>query len=362
MRVCLITPGFSVEPDDNCIPALRTFALELARRHEVTVVALRYPHRQTPYQLGPLRVLPLGGANISGPRRLLLLRRALQTVRRAGPFDVIQGCWADEPGWVAQQAAQQLGARSVISLMGGELARLPTLGYGGETSVANRWLQRQALRRGDVITAGSHWLQERAALRLGRPVHWLPLGLAPRETTPRSPSEGPLTVIGLGSMVPVKGFETLVRGCATAQRRGAALRLWMVGDGPQRATLTALGERLGLDAQWFGEVPWAEVSPLLSQADLLLQTSWWESQGMATLEAAQAGCAVAGTQVGALAHLQSSVGTLAAGDVEGLAQLLLGVEREQLAAAGRAAAEEVERSYSLRACVARWQAAVDDNK
>ncbi|MBC8075600.1 MAG: hypothetical protein H7Y32_05945, partial [Chloroflexales bacterium] len=60
MRIALIVPGFSADERDWCIPALLNLARALARGHTVQVFALRYPHRQGPYQVHNVPVYALG--------------------------------------------------------------------------------------------------------------------------------------------------------------------------------------------------------------------------------------------------------------------------------------------------------------
>ncbi len=362
LRVCLVVPGFSTSAGDGCIPALRAFAVGLGRTHDVTVISLRYPHTRTPYDLDGVRVLPLGGAFVTGPRRMRLLATAAATVLRAGPFDVVHGLWADEPGVVAALAGRALGAKTLVSFMGGELAALPAIPYGGARERLGPQLVRTAVGLADRITVGSPWLQGRLpepwrakSSVLGLAVHGAQLRGRQREPA------APLRVGLVASLLPVKAPGLLIAAAALVARRGVPLDVRIIGDGPLAERLTDQARRLRVPVCFTGAVPFVQLNAELCGLDVVVQTSWWESQGMAVLEAAATGCAVIGTDVGALASLDSALARTPPGDVSALADALLRAagDRAGTHAAGRAAAVEVARVYSVDRHLARWRALVD---
>ncbi len=107
MRIGLVLPGFSAHPDDWAIPALQTFAMHLAREHQVTVFSQRYPAKGC-YQFAGLTHYALGGGGKFG---LGVIKVWLETVRaiarqhKKTPFDVLHAFWADEPGFAAVLAS-----------------------------------------------------------------------------------------------------------------------------------------------------------------------------------------------------------------------------------------------------------------
>ena len=362
MRVCVITPGFASDEHDECIPALRDFVLALSQGHQVTVVALRYPHHTEPYRIGAVDVLPIGAKQSAGLGRLRLLAKAKNTIEKAGPFDVFHGFWADEPGWLAQHCASKAKAVSIVSLMGGEFAEFKTQGYGGMLSLANRVLQRRAISRATLVTAGSKWLQKLASGQARRQVSLLPLGVAlPQDAvTARSHLKAPLRIAAIGSMVAIKGFDSLIEGCAKAHDQGVDLHLSMFGDGPLRTNLEKLATARNVPTKWFGHLPRREVLRRLGEIDLVLQGSLWESQGMAIVEAAWAGCAVAGTQVGTLDELEHRYGEFAPMNTEQIATLIEGasLDPQGLIDSGRALQLEVAKSHSMAKALEQWETVI----
>ncbi|HWR04148.1 MAG TPA: glycosyltransferase [Humidesulfovibrio sp.] len=81
----------------------------------------------------------------------------------------------------------------------------------------------------------------------------------------------PLHILGLGRFVGKKGFDDLLRACRLLLDQGLDFRLTLAGDGPERARLLALAERLGLRGrvEFPGFVTHAEARRLLLAADLL---------------------------------------------------------------------------------------------
>jgi hypothetical protein len=157
MKVALVVPGFSADEADWCIPVLVDLVREMGRHAEVHVFALRYPHRRDRYPAFGASIHTFGGAFAARTGRLRLIARAVGAIaaeHRRGPFDVIHGFWLDEPGFTAVAAGRLLGLPRLASLMGGELARLPEIGYGGQLARATRLLVGWTMRGAGYLTAG----------------------------------------------------------------------------------------------------------------------------------------------------------------------------------------------------------------
>jgi glycosyltransferase involved in cell wall biosynthesis len=60
------------------------------------------------------------------------------------------------------------------------------------------------------------------------------------------PFDGPTCLVGVGSLLPVKRWDRLVRAAAQLRQQGLAFRVRIVGDGPLRRALQQEVERLGL--------------------------------------------------------------------------------------------------------------------
>ena len=66
-------------------------------------------------------------------------------------------------------------------------------------------------------------------------------------TTPL-PLDGPVCLVGVGSLLPVKRWDRLVRAAAQLRQQGLTFRVRIIGDGPLRRELQQEIQRLGLAA------------------------------------------------------------------------------------------------------------------
>ncbi len=142
---------------------------------------------------------------------------------------------------------------------------------------------------------------------------------------------GPPIILSVGRLSVPKHYDLLVRAVSAA-RRQRPLRLVILGDGEERASLKALVQELGAEAfvslPGFAENPYA----YMARADLFVLSSAWEGLPNALIEAMACGLPVVSTDcphgpreiLAASACGCGQVGTLTPpDDVEGLAQAIL---------------------------------------
>lgn len=361
-RVALVTPGFSADADDWCIPALLDLVRALARADDVTVFTLRYPHHRRPYALDGARAVPFGAAQARGLGRALLWLRAGARLRRevrAGRFDVVHALWAHEPGALASWACRGTRTPLVLSLMGGELVALRDVGYGGMLGALNRRLARAALRHASAVTIGSETLRAHAPAGFDAASwHRWPLGVALERFHPAAPPgdaprlDGRPCLLSVASLVPVKDHATLLTAFARLVVDHPDARLHLVGDGPQ-APLGALAARLGLAGRvrFHGALRHERLPGVYRQADLCIVASRFESQCLAALEAGACGTPLGGTRVGVLPEIVDASYLAQPGDVAELAtclerRLAAGTDRDHALAARVARDYGVERSLA----------------
>lgn len=354
MKIALVVPGFSADERDWCIPALLDFVRVLARRADVHVFTLRWPERAARYEVYGASIHALGGRPRLGPRVAGLWVNALRAIaaeHRRGRFDVVHAFWVDEPGWVAAWASRWLGVPAVLSLAGGELTRLPDIGYGLQLLRGRQVLLKWALRQARVVTAGSKYLCDLARQQgVTAPIRLAPLGVDTDFFAPAlANAPPPPTILSVGSLVPVKDHALLLRAFRRVAGQLPAAQLLVAGEGPLAADLAA--QASGLPVRFLGAVDHGALPRVYGQAALLVQTSRHEAQGLAVLEAAACGVAPIGTPVGVLPEL----GRVAATEAD-LAQVMLELLRDadcrQALAAGARA--RVLNDFGLEACVARF--------
>lgn len=103
------------------------------------------------------------------------------------------------------------------------------------------------------------------------------------------PAAGPVRFISMGRLLHWKGFHLGVRAFAAAERTDA--EYWILGDGPERATLEAASRELGVGdrVRFFGNLPRAEALECLGQCHVLVHPSLHDSGGWVCLEGMAAG-------------------------------------------------------------------------
>jgi len=120
--------------------------------------------------------------------------------------------------------------------------------------------------------------------------------------------DGP-TLLSVGRLVPIKGYDVLVRAAALAGEGPARPSVVILGDGPERQRLAALAHRLGVPLRLPGFVQRQDVPRWMTAADLYVQPSRRLASGrteglpVATLEALSLGIPVVASATGGLSEL-----------------------------------------------------------
>jgi glycosyltransferase involved in cell wall biosynthesis len=102
-------------------------------------------------------------------------------------------------------------------------------------------------------------------------------------------------VMGLGRLVPEKGFDSLIRAYTRLRAAGAECDLVIVGDGPEFARLNSLIHDLGVSNNVHLPGILANPYPTLANAAVLCQPSRYEGFGLAIVEALALGIPVVAT-------------------------------------------------------------------
>ena len=107
----------------------------------------------------------------------------------------------------------------------------------------------------------------------------------------------------MGRLVPIKRLERLIDAVALVAPQFPSLRLAMVGDGEERATLEALADARGI-RDVVGFAGWSSDTPSwYAAADMVTLTSDREGTPLALIEAAASGRPVVAGDVGGVADI-----------------------------------------------------------
>ena len=162
-----------------------------------------------------------------------------------------------------------------------------------------------------------------------------------------------LRLLFVGRLLPYKGVHFILRAMSRAD---VDCTLDIVGDGPERRSLEALTELLGLQdrVRFRGAVPSDEIAGWMSRSDVFCFPSVRESGGSVVLEAMAAGTPAIVVDHGGPAETVSAktgirlTGKSSEAVVRGLATCIEDLSRNETRRArlGREARRSVERHYS----------------
>lgn len=158
-------------------------------------------------------------------------------------------------------------------------------------------------------------------------------------------------VLTIARLAPQKGLDLLLEAAALIKQRGIDFTWLVAGDGPLKAQLNQQIADAALPVKLLGRRE--DIGALLAQADVVVQTSYWEGQPLTLREAMQAGRAIVATDVGGSAYTLAGCGQLVEPQAGPLADAVVAVisdpkRRETLEAASRAAVAKIPGETQLR--------------
>lgn len=163
----------------------------------------------------------------------------------------------------------------------------------------------------------------------------------------------PGRVIFAGSLRPEKNLPTLFEAAAQLK----SLQLVLAGDGPQKAQLEQLAQRLNLCVTFAGRLPNQHLPQEINRSEIFILPSLYEGHPKALIEAMACGAAVIGADVDGIRNVieHEVTGLLCSPTIEGiktaLARLL--ADRQLRARLGQAARAFAAQHYSLEQVAAQ---------
>jgi len=336
LKILVLTSTYPRHPGDGVAPFVGSIVQGVASLgHEMHVLVPEHSSWRWPehdgrvtfhrYRYSPVRSWTpwgfsesmAGGRAIRKPLYLLApvvaasAVRAARTILAGGGFDLVHAHWVVPNGPIGRLAA---GATPlVVSMHGSDVAV-------SERSRALGRVARWTFERAAAVTAPSRDLLSRAReLGAHEPLELVPYGADEVAVSPEAASAlrsrlgiaaDEVLVVGVGRLVPVKGFDFLVRAVAEASKEDPRLRLVFVGDGSERTALADRATSLGVAdrVQLIGEIAHDAVPEFLAAADIVAVPSI-RFEGLVdglpnvALEAMAAGKPLVATRVGGLPEL-----------------------------------------------------------
>ena len=287
-------------------------AIELAKRgHQVHLVSSDIPFRLGEFHAGLAfhQVHTPSYPLFHEPQYVLSMANKVVDVSRAHDLDIIHAHYA-VPHATAARLAQQ-----VLAAFGHHVPRVVTTLHGTDVTLVGNdpsfsEIVAFSIEQSDGVTAVSRSLRDATRTELGirRDVAVIPNFLdcsvwcrqdASELRRRFAPDPATKLVIHMSNFRPVKRIDAVVRVFAAISRR-VAVRLLLVGDGPELGTAYRLGRELGVSTLIDALGAQQATIPLLSASDVFLLPSAQESFGLAALEAMACLVPVVASRVGGL--------------------------------------------------------------
>ena len=175
------------------------------------------------------------------------------------------------------------------------------------------------------------------------------------------PAKSGFTLLHVARLHPAKDQVTLLRAFALARTKVRDLRLWIVGEGNERADLERLAQGIGLDGSvtFLGEQ--TDVGRFFAAADLFVLSSVTEGVPLALLEALSAGLPAVVTDVGGMgeiARLSDATLTAPPANPAALAAAIekMAQSREQLPQLAKIARQCYQANFTLERMASEYMA------
>jgi len=245
----------------------------------------------------------------------LSLRRG-SALLRSRPFDLVHSSFAVPSGPSGLWLARRARVPHVLTVHGGDIYD-PSKRLSPHRTPGLRETVRWVVRGSDRVVAQSADTARRTReIYVDREIDRIPLAFRPMECAPAS-----LAALGLGAsdrvlvtvgrLVARKGLGQLLRVFASIE--DPALRLIVIGEGPERLALEQACAALGIAARvrFTGFVSEEQKYGFLSAADLYVSTTLHEGFGIVFLEALSRGLPViCYDEGGQIDFLDDAVGAL----------------------------------------------------
>lgn len=120
-----------------------------------------------------------------------------------------------------------------------------------------------------------------------------------------APSENAPVILSVGNLIPIKGYEVLLRTIAALAYDFPDLRLEVIGDGPERVRLQALAATLQISGRvsFQGRQPRKQVVAAMRRCTLFALASRYEALGCVYLEGMSTGKPVIGCREQGIAEI-----------------------------------------------------------
>jgi glycosyltransferase involved in cell wall biosynthesis len=301
IHVLTLTPFYPTAHDDanGCFVSEPLAALaEIGVSNAVLGTQPFYRESQQPHPDAPaaqfVRYFSLpGGAGLASSGAFLFARILSQVrdLHRRQTIDVIHAHAPLPCGHAAMLLGRELKIPYVVSVHG-----LDAYSTNQVHGLVGKWARRISYR---VFQSACRviCISERVREQVLEGGRSLPTTVVYNSASPElftPPTDNPAqppSILTIGSLIPIKGHDVLIRSVAAVSAANPGLTLQIVGDGPERNPLDDLAYKLKISdrVRFLGRVPHSALARLLKECTLFALPSRYEGLGCVYLEAMSSG-------------------------------------------------------------------------
>ncbi len=301
LHVLTLTPFYPSDDDDaqGCFIAEPLRAMrELEITNSVLAVRPFYRGQARPSAAAPSAQwkkyfsLPGGvGLPISGASLFASIFHVVRRIHQRRSIDIIHAHSALPCGHAAALLSRHLGIPFVVTVHG-----LDAFFTNQVRGYAGKWCKRvsqQVYRSARTVVCISERVREEVERHTSGPLSTAVVynGVDPHIFYPELDALPSNVILSVGNLIPSKGHELLLRAFGAIEQRHPTLRCEIIGDGPERARLTALGAQLGpaQKISFLGRKTRTQVADAMRRCMVFALPSHYEGLGCVYLEAMSAG-------------------------------------------------------------------------
>jgi len=284
----ILIPGFPAnEQDSTCLPFQQAFVKHLRLldpEMNIKVLSFQYPFFESVYNWHGVEVNAFNGGNHGGVRRLLLWVKIWSRLKKIFREEQVMGIlsfWMGEAALLGKYASKKYGVRSYTWLMGQDVRK------------NNRYISLIRPVPESLIALSDFLADEYYENYKMRPAVTIPPGIDVA-SFPNPLGERIIDILAVGSLIPLKQFDQVVKLVATLADTHPRVRMVICGEGPEREKLQQLIQDFHLTGQieLRGELDHGSVLDMMAKSSILIHPSAYEGFGVVFLEALYTGAHV----------------------------------------------------------------------
>ena len=313
MNLLIVLPGgIDKSSEYKVIPAIETLCHTLSREHNICVVTLHQHDSYCEYKKKNLFVISVP---FHSSKNFYTCFKMIKTALKKHTFvpDIVHGFWL-RPSLFSALFSRTYNVPLIATIGGGEPVSLVDIAYGGEIGMKGRIVNKLSILLADVLTCGSKytanivnsaWKEETEIIALG-----IDLDFWQQKKNQLFEKKSQYNLVHIASINRVKAPYDLLKTITILKDKGFPFHLHWVGEDTLDGQIQKKANELGLDnvVTFHGFQTQSQLKQLLKVQDFILQTSLYESQGVAMIEASSQGVCPVGTNVGWLHDMQMGIG------------------------------------------------------